>query len=273
MPDFLSRVNEDEVAAIDIEEGLLIDLNSEHFKSIEYKEWVSKVQANNANFPDLKTEGGYVYRRAEHLTGERTHDEYAWKLWVPKELVSLVISRAHNSPMASHAGIHKTIERVGRYYFWPNLVCYIKAYINACQVCKSTKTPNHVLRPPMGKAVETYRVFQRLFVDFLGPYPRSRSGNNGIFIVLDHFSKFVFLKAVRKINADVVVKYLEGELFMTFGVPETVVSDNGSQFRSEAFQKLIKRYDITHTLTAVHSPQANASAHMCIPTKKIGTKI
>lgn len=259
VPDFLSRLNEDEVAAIDIEEGLLIDLNSEHFKSTEYKEWVCKVQANNANFPDLKTEGGYVYRRAEHLTGERTHDEYAWKLWVPKELVSLVISRAHNSPMASHGGIHKTIERVRRYYFWPNLVYDIKAYINACQVCKSTKAPNHVLRPPMGKAVETHRVFQRLFVDFLGPYPRSRSGNIGIFIVLDHFSKFVFLKPVRKINAEVVVKYLEGELFMTFGVPETVVSDNGSQFRSEAFQKLMKRYDITHTLTAVHSPQANAS--------------
>jgi len=46
---------------------------------------------------------------------------------------------------------------------------------------------------------------------------------------------------------------------MTFGVPETVVSDNGSQFRSEAFQKLMKTYEISHVLTAVYSPQANAS--------------
>ncbi|XP_062141916.1 LOW QUALITY PROTEIN: uncharacterized protein LOC133849903 [Drosophila sulfurigaster albostrigata] len=46
---------------------------------------------------------------------------------------------------------------------------------------------------------------------------------------------------------------------MTFGVPETIVSDNGSQFRSEAFQKLLRQYEVNHVLTAVHSPQANAS--------------
>jgi len=81
----------------------------------------------------------------------------------------------------------------------------------------------------------------------------------GIFIVLDHFSKFVFLKAVKKMTADVVVKYLQQELFHTFGVPETIVSDNGSQFRSEPFQKLLNQHKISHSLTAVYAPQANAS--------------
>jgi len=199
-----------------------------------------------------------LYRKAEHLTGEQVHDEYAWKLWLPSELIPEVLFQAHNSPLASHGGIHKTVERVRRYYFWPRLVPDVKAYVSACEKCKSTKPPNHVLRPPLGKAPETVRLFQRIFIDFLGPYPRSRSGNIGIFIVLDHFSKFLFLKPVKKINASVVIKYLEGELFMTFGVPETVVSDNGSQFRSEAFQKLMKSYEISH-MTAVHSPQANAS--------------
>lgn len=122
-----------------------------------------------------------------------------------------------------------------------------------------TKAPNTVLRPPMGKAAETQRVFQRLFIDFLGPYLRSKAGNIGIFIVLDHLSKFVFLKPVKKINTEAVVKYLEGDLFMTFGVPETIVSDNGSQFRSATFQKLMSKYEINLVLTAVHSPQANTS--------------
>jgi len=60
----------------------------------------------------------------------------------------------------------------------------------------------------MGKASESARAFQKLYIDFLGPYPRSRSGNIGIFIVLDHYSKFVFLKAVKKLSAEVVVKYM-----------------------------------------------------------------
>nr|XP_044248841.1 uncharacterized protein LOC123002541 [Drosophila takahashii] len=176
VPDSLSRVNEDTVAALDLREGLLVDLNSEHFKSSDYVDLVEKVEANQANFPDLKTDSGYVYRKAEHLTGEQVHDEYAWKLWIPRELVPEILSRAHDSPLSSHGGIHKTIER-----------------------------------------------------------------------------------AVRKIDSGVVIKYLEGELFMAYGAPETVVSDNGSQFRSHAFQKLMQQYGVTHTLTAVHSPQANAS--------------
>jgi len=49
--------------------------------------------------------------------------------------------------------------------------------------------------------------------------------------VLGHFSEYVFLKPVKKINTAVVVNYLESELFMTYGVAETVVSDNGFQFR------------------------------------------
>jgi len=114
----------------------------------------------------------------------------------------------------------------------------IKTYINAGEVCKTTKAPNFVLRPPLGKAPKSQRFFQRLFINFLGPYPRSGSGNIGICIVLDHFSKYVFLKAVRKIDTSVVIKYLEGELFMAYGAPETVLSDNGSQFRSHAFRSL-----------------------------------
>lgn len=176
-----------------------------------------------------------------------------------KTLVPEILSQAHNNPIASHGGIHKTIERIRRCYFWPGLVVDVKAYINACDICKMTKAPNTVLRPPMGKAAETQRVFQRLFIDFLGPYLRSKAGNIGIFIVLDHLSKFDFLKPVKKINTEAVVKYLEGDLFMTFGVQETIVSDNGSQFRSATFQKLMSKYEINLVLTAVHSPQANAS--------------
>jgi len=61
-----------------------------------------------------------------------------------------------------------------------------------------TKAPNKTLRPPMSSQPESSRPFQKLYVDFLGPYPRSTSGNFGIFIVLDHYSKFVFLKAVNE---------------------------------------------------------------------------
>ena len=259
VPDALSRVYEDEVAALDSSHGLLIDTQSPQFKSGDYVDLVERVKANEKKLPDIKIVDDLVYRRSEHATGEQLHDSFAWKLWIPKELVAEVLVKAHDHPLASHGGIHKTLERIRRYYYWPGLINDVKKYISSCEICKSTKAPNNVMRPPMGKFVESQRFFQRLYIDFLGPYPRSRSGHIGIFIVLDHYSKFVYLKAVKKLTADVVIKYMQQELFHTYGVPETIFSDNGSQFRAEAFQKFLRESKITHTLTAVHSPQANAS--------------
>lgn len=79
----------------------------------------------------------------------------------------------------------------------------------------------------MGQPFKTERSFQRLYTDFLGPYPRSKPGNTTILIVLDHMSKFVWLKPLRKATAKNVVRYLEEDNFHMVGVPETVLSDNG----------------------------------------------
>jgi len=57
--------------------------------------------------------------------------------------------------MASHRGIHKTLERVRRYYYWPGLVKDVKSYVLACDTCKMTKATNSVQRPPIGVPPES----------------------------------------------------------------------------------------------------------------------
>lgn len=264
VPDALSRTNCDDLSEVhDLSElgsdgGVFVDLQSSHFCSDDYKDLLRRVEKNINHTPDLKIIDGFLYRRTEHAVGEQTTDDMAWKLWIPKALVPEVLQKHHDDPLSSHSGINKTLERLRRYYFWPNMVNDVKSYINSCDICKTTKHPNQTMRPPMGNTGETHRCFQRLYVDFLGPYPRSKSGNIGIFVVLDHFSKFPFIHPVRKFTADAIIEYLQ-EVFLTFGVPESIVSDNGTQFKANKFNKLLSHYGISHVYTAVHSPQANAS--------------
>jgi len=196
VPDALSRVNLEELAAIDA--CLML-------KSGEYIELQEKISANSYKFPDLRIAHGLLYRRTDHATGDLLYDTFAWKLWIPSELVPEVLKKAHDDPLASHGGVHKTLERIRRYYFWPRLVTDVKEYIGNCDIYRKTKAPNRVQWTPIGIIPESQRCFQRLYIGFLGPYPRSHSGNLGIFIVLDHYSMFGF--------ADVVVKYLQQELF------------------------------------------------------------
>lgn len=48
-------------------------------------------------------------------------------------------------------------------------------------------------------------------------------------------------------------------MFDVFGVPEYVVTDNGSQFKSKEFEAFLTRCGIKHTFTALYSAQNNSS--------------
>lgn len=99
-------------------------------------------------------------------------------------------------------------------------------------------------------------------MDFLGPYPRSKNGHVGILVIVDHFSKFPVLKPVKKLTSIEICSFIESQVFHIFGVPELIVTDNGSQFKSVIFENLLAKYGVKHILTAVYSPQSNASERL-----------
>lgn len=205
-------------------------------------------------------QNGVVYKRLGFRSADEAVDsETLWKVWVPVELRNRVLVNAHEPPSSAHGGVDKTTELIRRHYFWPGLALNVRKYIANCEMCKVVKAPNYTLRPPMGQAFKSERPFQRLYVDFLGPYPRSKSGNTTILIVLDHMSKFVWLKPLKKATAKNMVRFLEEDIFHLVGVPETLLSDNGVQFVSRELKVLLTQYGVQHILTATHSPQANAS--------------
>lgn len=111
----------------------------------------------------------------------------------------------------------------------------------------------------MGKQLSTERPFQFYYTDLLGPYPRSKRGNTHVLVILDKFSKFVWLHPIRKASAKEIIAFMESQIFLVFGTPETIYSDNGVQYRSKEFSELLKKYGVRHITSATHTPQANAS--------------
>lgn len=258
VPDALSRIPENEIASI---EAIApeIDLDSPHFMDTDYKELKDKIKTNESKYPDMKIVDNFVYIRTEHYSGNEIREQQAWKLWVPRNLQNQVIVRAHDSPIASHGGIYKTLELIRRNFYWPGMVRDVRKYIQGCEICKTTKAPNFVMKPPMGNQNISIRPFQRLYIDILGPYPRSKGGYTGLLIVLDHLTKFHWVCPLRKFTASAIQTFLESQIFHVYGVPEVVVSDNGSQFKANEFNAFLTKYGITHTYTAYYSPQSNAS--------------
>ncbi|XP_044316589.1 uncharacterized protein K02A2.6-like [Drosophila rhopaloa] len=248
--DMLSRIPE--VEGIEV-----FDFETIEFESPEYLERIQTVKENAEQFPDLVVEDGLLLKRIQFVTGDT--QEFPWKLWIPEVLTNTLIQQAHNSDTAMHGGIGRTLNRLRQFYYWPKMAIQVKNYVKDCNICKETKHTTQMTRPKMGKQTITSRPMQQLYMDFLGKYPRSKRGNCYILVVLDHLTKFVWLKAMPKATADAVVRYLESEIWHEFGVPEVILTDNGVQFVASRFQSFLEKYQIRHKRTGRYAPQSNAS--------------
>jgi transposase InsO family protein len=98
---------------------------------------------------------------------------------------------------------------------------------------------------------------ERIFIDFVGPIVRSRKGNMAVLVVLDGLSKFVCMYPVRRISSKVVKNCLQDKFFPSFGVPQSIVSDNAAVFKSRTFYNLCFSWGIRHITTSPYYPQAS----------------
>jgi len=201
----------------------VLGFETTEFAAEDYTELVKDVESNREHLPDLKVDGGLIFKRMKNPKMDEELKGSEWKLWIPQSLTHSLVERAHSDPKAGHGGMTNTLEILRRQFYWPGMTIQVRAYVRGCEVCKESKAPNFRMQVGIGRRVETQRPFQKLYIDFLGKYPRSKSGHAWIFIVVDHFSKYTFLKAMKEATASNFVNFLVNEVFYKFGVPETII--------------------------------------------------
>lgn len=89
------------------------------------------------------------------------------------------------------------------------------------------------------------------------------------FVIVDAYSKWPEVIAMKTVTSRATVRVLS-DLFTKYGFPETIVSDNGTQFVSSEFRSMCEEYGITHLRTAPYHPQSNGQAERFVDTFKRG---
>ena len=95
----------------------------------------------------------------------------------------------------------------------------------------------------------------------MGPFPSSFE-NMYILLAVDYVSKWVEATACPRNDAITVVGFIQRKILSRFGVPRTIINDEGSHFANNVFAKLVSRYGIKHLMGLAYHPQSNGQAEI-----------
>ena len=87
-------------------------------------------------------------------------------------------------------------------------------------------------------------------------FPRAPGGYHYLYVAIDKFTKWPKVEAVRAIPAGSTVKFIKG-LVSCFGVPNHIITDNGSQFTSNLLMSYCANLGTQICYALVPHPRSN----------------
>ncbi|XP_058837817.1 uncharacterized protein K02A2.6-like [Topomyia yanbarensis] len=200
------------------------------------------------------------YARRESLTTVQGCILFGDRLVIPSPHRKRSLQQLHRG----HPGIQRMKAIARSYVYWPTLDNDIVDYVKSCHQCAmAAKTPPKSAPLSWPKSTKPW---QRVHLDYAGPID-----GEYYLVVVDSFSKWPEIVQTRSITTAATIKIIR-ELFARLGMPETLVSDNGSQFTSAEFQSYCTDNGIEHLTTAPFHPQSNGQAERFVDTFKRSIK-
>jgi hypothetical protein len=94
-------------------------------------------------------------------------------------------------------------------------------------------------------------------LDQVGPMPKSSPGGpTHLLVAVDKFTKWIEAIPVTNQEAKTVVKFCKG-ITCCFGVPHSIITDNGTNFSSNEFHEFCEDNGIKLSFALVSHPQTN----------------
>jgi hypothetical protein len=155
-----------------------------------------------------------------------------------------------------HFAFEKTFERIKKTYWFPHMRHFVKKYVKACLNCAYHNDNVNAKEGYLHPIEKISTPFHTLHIDHLGPFVRSKSGNMYLLVIVDAFTKYVFIKPVRDTKTRNVTKILD-DVFYTFRIPSRIICDRGSSFTSHCFKQFCQDRQIKVVYNAVACPRAN----------------
>ncbi|UYV69248.1 K02A2.6-like [Cordylochernes scorpioides] len=178
------------------------------------------------------------------------------RLVIPASMKLEILDKLH----AGHFGIIKTRLRARETVWWPGISEEIAETDRKCSVCIQEAVSKH---EPLIPTNFPTRPWQKIGMDLF------KFENKWYLVAIDYYSRFPEIIQLDRLTASVVVRSCKS-IFARQGIPETVVSDNGTQFgAAREFANFARQYGFTHVTSSPRFPQSNGMAEAGVKIAKL----
>ena len=143
-------------------------------------------------------------------------------------------------------------------YWWVGMKREIAEYVAQCDVCQRVKAehqrPAGLLQP---LPIPEWK-WEQIGMDFITGLPRTRSGYDSIWVIVDRLTKVAhFIPVKTTYSSNKLAELYLARIVCLHGVPKSIVSDRGSQFTSRFWEGLHEALGTVLNFSTAYHPQTD----------------
>ena len=153
--------------------------------------------------------------------------KFRYRIYVPSGgLREEIMQEAHNSKYSIHPGSTKMYRDIKEQFWWNGMKRDVADYVSRCLTCQQVKIEH---QKPAGKLqslpVPEWK-WEHITMDFVSGLPRTRAGNDTIWVVVDRLTKCAhFIPMKKTFSLDKLSQIYIKEIIRLYGTPVSIVSD------------------------------------------------
>ncbi|GAU41760.1 hypothetical protein TSUD_13610 [Trifolium subterraneum] len=171
-----------------------------------------------------------------------------------------ILREIHEGINSQHLGGRSLARKALRAgYYWPTMQQDAKEHVKKCHQCQR-HGDMHLAPPHELKSLSSPWPFAWWGMDILGPFTRGNLQCKYLIVGVDYFTKWAEAEPLPEIISFRILRFFKRDILCRFGIPQAVVTDNGTQFIDKTFRGFLAKINTKHHFTSVEHPQTNGQA-------------
>ncbi|KAI5351002.1 hypothetical protein L3X38_003893 [Prunus dulcis] len=186
-----------------------------------------------------------------------------------------VLREIHEGICGNHSGARSLAHKAIRQgYFWPSLHTDAQTFTQKCDKCQRFANIPQLPAEPLTAMVSPWP-FTQWGLDLIGPMPEGKGQVKYAVVAVDYFTKWAEAEALATITAARIESFVWQNIVCRFGIPNSIVTDNGRQFDNAKFKQFCSNLKIRLCFASPAHPQSNGQVEAVnkIIKKTLKTKL